>query len=183
MPWPPPSVRSGQSQRGIVARHRLVDETNAPLIQEFAVLVLGVDDHEAGFVIREMTLDQRHACLCRSSRSRSSQWVHPLDHDRPLAICTASVIHSKERNSARFASQRIYRNLRCLSLQRCYVFHRRFIPQRSFLRAILPKGVDEAISRLELSERQCDALRDRSQKTHIRVHFPQRGVQRAGTPL
>ena len=43
----------------IVARHRLVDETNTPLIQQFAILVLGIDDHEAGFVIFEMTLDQR----------------------------------------------------------------------------------------------------------------------------
>src|ERR1700733_649711 len=43
----------------IVARYRLMDEAYAAIVQEFAVFVLGVDDHEAGFVIIEMTLDQR----------------------------------------------------------------------------------------------------------------------------
>src|SRR5579863_5729874 len=43
----------------VVARHRLVDEADAPLVQQLAILVLGVDDYEAGFVIVEMTLDQR----------------------------------------------------------------------------------------------------------------------------
>ncbi len=43
----------------VVPRHRLVDEADAALVEQPAVLVLGVDDHEAGLVVLEMPLDQR----------------------------------------------------------------------------------------------------------------------------
>ena len=59
-PWPPPSVSSGPEQLAVVvAGDGLVDEADAAVVQQLAVLVLGIDDHETGFVIIEMTLDQR----------------------------------------------------------------------------------------------------------------------------
>ena len=43
----------------VVLGDGLVDEFDAALIEQSAVLVLGVDDHETGLVVIEMTLDQR----------------------------------------------------------------------------------------------------------------------------
>ena len=48
-----------QEMAVVLAGHRLMDEADAPLVQELAVLVLRVDHHEAGLVVVEMPLDQR----------------------------------------------------------------------------------------------------------------------------
>ena len=78
-PRPPPSVSSGVSSVAvIVARHGLVDEADAALVQQFAVLVLGVDDHEAGFVIVEMPLDQRQRAFADRAEA---------DHHNGAARC------------------------------------------------------------------------------------------------
>ncbi len=53
----------GQELAIILLRHGLLDEADAPLVQQLAVLVLGVDHHEAGLVVLEMPLDQRQRAL------------------------------------------------------------------------------------------------------------------------
>ena len=47
----------------VLAGHRLLDEADAARIQEFLVLLLRVDDHEAALVIFEVPLDQRQRRL------------------------------------------------------------------------------------------------------------------------
>ena len=48
-PWPPPAVRSGVKELAIVlARHGLLDEADAALVEEVArSLVVRIDDDEA----------------------------------------------------------------------------------------------------------------------------------------
>ena len=53
----------------ILARDRLVDETDAALVEELAILVLGIDDHEARFVIFEMPLDQRQRAFADRAKA------------------------------------------------------------------------------------------------------------------
>ncbi len=75
-PWPPPAVSSGAEQMAVVLpRHRLVDEADAALVEQLAVLVLGIDDDEAAPCRRRNGARSAAACLCRSSRSRSSRWA------------------------------------------------------------------------------------------------------------
>ena len=60
---PASSVRSGVKLAVVLAGHRLLDEADAARIQEFLVLLLRVDDHEAALVIFEVPLDQRQRPL------------------------------------------------------------------------------------------------------------------------
>jgi hypothetical protein len=67
-PWPPPPV--------VILGDSLVDEADAPLVQHLAILVLRVDDHEAGLVVGEMALDQRERAF--ADRAEADH------HDRPV---------------------------------------------------------------------------------------------------
>ncbi len=58
--WPPPLVRNGFRSAAKLSRvTRFLDEGYSPLVEEMAILILGIDDREARFVEFEMTLDER----------------------------------------------------------------------------------------------------------------------------
>ena len=77
-PWPPPAVSSGVEQVAvIVLGDGLMDEADAALVQQLAVLVLGVDHHEAGLVVAEMALDQRQGAF--ADRAEADHHDGPVD--------------------------------------------------------------------------------------------------------
>jgi hypothetical protein len=54
-----------------------MDKADAALVQHFAVLVHGVDDHEARLVIGEMTFDQRQGAL--ADRAKADHYDRPIN--------------------------------------------------------------------------------------------------------
>ena len=77
-PWPPPAVSSGVSRVPVVLLgDGLVDEADAALVEQFAILVLGIDDHEAGLVVAEMPFDQRQGAF--ADRAEADHHDGPVD--------------------------------------------------------------------------------------------------------
>src|SRR5262249_7688763 len=47
----------------VILRNRLMNETDAALVKQFAVFILGIDDYEALLVVGKMALDQGQSAL------------------------------------------------------------------------------------------------------------------------
>src|SRR5262245_57307764 len=61
----------------VVLGDRLMDETDAALIEHLAIFVLGIDDHKSLLVITEMTFDQRQGAF--ADRTKADQYDGPVD--------------------------------------------------------------------------------------------------------
>jgi hypothetical protein len=68
----------------ILARDRLMDEADTAVVQELAVLILGIDDHKTGFVIVEMTLDQRQRAFADRAEADHDNGSADAGVDRPI---------------------------------------------------------------------------------------------------
>src|SRR5215475_4791186 len=61
----------------VVLGDRLMDETDAALIEHLAIFVLGIDDYKSLLVITEMTFDQRQGAF--ADRTKADQYDGPVD--------------------------------------------------------------------------------------------------------
>ncbi len=67
-----------REQRAIILLgHRVMDEADAALVEQLAVLVLRVDDHEAALVVAEMAFDQRQRAF--ADRAEADHHDGPVD--------------------------------------------------------------------------------------------------------
>jgi len=77
-----------RASKVIILGDGLMDEADTALVQDLAVLVLGVDDHEPALVIGEMALDQRQGAF--ADRAEADHHDGPVDTgvNGPSGHCT-----------------------------------------------------------------------------------------------
>ncbi len=105
----PPAARGqerGQEVAIVLPRHRLLDEADAPLVEQPPVAVVGIDHHEAGAVEIEVALDQRqHAFADRAEADHDDRSVDPAVNG-PVRHCMPRIGNGSKNSSAFNAGSR-----------------------------------------------------------------------------
>jgi hypothetical protein len=94
----------GEQMPVIILGDGLMDEPNAAVVEQLAVLVFGIDDDETLLVVTEMALDQRQGAL--ADRAEADHHYGPVDAGMHWPLRHISLLQSQKRLISAAAGKR-----------------------------------------------------------------------------